>query len=112
MLVHEDNVKGSKWKMGKVLELVVGKDGVVRGVKLKVITKGKPIIVNRAMQKLYLLEVSSVVRVRVKVVSATQTRWEIPKGNKTRGGKSHGVRLRWILVGRHEPCFRITINLN
>ena len=62
VLVHEDNVKRSKWKMGKVLELVVGKDGVVRGVKLKVITKGKPVIVNRAMQKLYPLEVSSVAR--------------------------------------------------
>lgn len=39
----------------------MGKDDLVRGAKLKVITKGKPIIVNRAMQKLYPLEVSSVV---------------------------------------------------
>ena len=40
----------------------MGKDGVVRGAKLGVITKGKPVIVNRAVQKLYPLEVSSVAK--------------------------------------------------
>lgn len=59
VLVHEDNVKRSNWKMGKVVEQIVGKDGIVRGAKLRMITKGKPIIVNRAVQKLYPLEVSS-----------------------------------------------------
>lgn len=62
VLVHEENVKGSKWKMEKVVEPIVGEDGVVRGAKLKVVTKGKPIVVNRAVQKLYPLEVSSVVK--------------------------------------------------
>ncbi|XP_022784024.1 uncharacterized protein LOC111324678 [Stylophora pistillata] len=62
VLVHEDNVKRSNWKMGKVLELIAGKDGEVRGAKLKLITKGKPIFVNRAVQKLYPLEVCSVTR--------------------------------------------------
>ena len=52
-LVHDDNVKRTDWKMGKVLECIVGKDGVVRGAKLKLITKGKPVIVSRAVQKLY-----------------------------------------------------------
>ena len=62
VLVHEDHVKRSNWKMGKVVEQIVGKDGVVRGAKLRMITKGKPIIVNRAVQKLYPLEVSSAVK--------------------------------------------------
>ena len=62
VLVHEDNVKRSDWKMGKVLECIVGKDGVVRGAKLKLITKGKPVIVSRAVQKLYPLEVSCVMK--------------------------------------------------
>ena len=59
VLVQEDNTKRSNWKMGKMVEQIVGKDGVVRGAKLRLITKGKPIIVNRAAQKLYPLEVSS-----------------------------------------------------
>ena len=59
VLVQKDNTKRSNWKMGKMVEQIVGKDGVVRGAKLRLITKGKPIIVNRAVQKLYSLEVSS-----------------------------------------------------
>ena len=62
VLVHEDNTKRSNWKMGKVLEQIVGKDGEVRGAKLRLITKGKPFIVNRAVQKLYPLEVSSALK--------------------------------------------------
>lgn len=62
VLVHKDNVKRSDWKMGKVLEHIVGKDGVVRGAKLKLITKRKPVIVSRAVQKLYPLEVSCVIK--------------------------------------------------
>ena len=53
VLAHEDNVKRSNWKMGKVVGLITGKDGEVRGAKLKLITKGKAIFVNRALQKLY-----------------------------------------------------------
>ena len=50
--VHEDNVKRCNWKMGKMLEQIVGKDGVVRGATLRLITNGKPITVNRAVQTL------------------------------------------------------------
>ena len=39
-----------------------GQGGVVRGAKFRLITEGKPIIVNRAVQKLYLLEVSSALK--------------------------------------------------
>ena len=60
VLVHEDNVKRSNWKMGKVEELIVGKDKEVRGVKLRIITKGKPIFVNRPVQKLYPLQVCGI----------------------------------------------------
>lgn len=62
VLVHEDNAKRSNWKMGKVVEKIIGKDGVVRGAKVRLMTKGKPIIVNRAVQKLYPLEVSSTLK--------------------------------------------------
>ena len=62
VLVHEDNVKRSNWKMGKVVGLIIGKDSEVRGAKLKLITKGKAVFVNRALPKLYPLEVRSVTR--------------------------------------------------
>ena len=62
VLVHEDNVKRSNWKMGKVVGLIIGKDSEVRGAKLKLITKGKAVFVNRALPKLYPLQVRSVTR--------------------------------------------------
>ena len=60
VLVHEDNVKRSNWKMGNVVGLIIGKDSEVRGAKLKLITKGKAVFVKRALPKLYPLEVRSV----------------------------------------------------
>ena len=62
VLVHEDNAMRSNWKKGKVVEQIVGKDSVERDAKLRFITKGKPIIVNRAVQKLHPLEVSSALK--------------------------------------------------
>ena len=61
-LMHKDNVKWSNWKMGNVVGLTYRKDGKVRGAKLKLITKGKAVFVNRVLQNLYPLEVHSVTR--------------------------------------------------
>ena len=55
--VFEDNVKRGFWKTAIVEELIEGKDNVVRGAKIRVITRGKPIRMSRPIQKLYLLEI-------------------------------------------------------
>ena len=41
VLIYEDNGKRAEWKMGKVEELLRGKDGITRGVKLRTCGKGK-----------------------------------------------------------------------
>jgi len=38
---------------------VKGKDGVVRGARVRIVTKGKPIHLSRPVQKLYPLEIRS-----------------------------------------------------
>ena len=58
--VHEDNKKRGSWKMAVVEELVKGKDNVVRGAIVRVITKGKQVRMSRPIQKLYPIEVKSV----------------------------------------------------
>ena len=58
--VHEDNKKRGSWKMAEVEELVKGKDNVVRGATVRVITKGKQVRMSRPIQKLYPIEVKSV----------------------------------------------------
>ena len=56
VLVYEEKVSRCNWKMGVVEKLVVGKDGRVRGAKIKLIAKGKPVYIDRPIQKLYPLQ--------------------------------------------------------
>ena len=59
VLIYEDNVKRTEWKMGRIEELLPGKYGITRGVKVRTCGKGKYELLNRPLQKLYPLEVSS-----------------------------------------------------
>ena len=112
VLVHEDHGKRSNRKMGKEVEQIMGKDGVVRGAKVRMITKGKPIIVNRVVQKLYPLEVSSEVKQASENDSAQRDANLVGDAGKQadpKRGKSHGVQLHWILVGKRKPCLIISL---
>ena len=53
VIVHEENMKRGLWKTGKVDEVIRGRDGMVRGVKVRVTTSGKPVLINRLVQTLY-----------------------------------------------------------
>ena len=44
--------------MGKVEHLITGKDGVVRGASVLIISKGKQEYLNRPLTKLYPLEIT------------------------------------------------------
>lgn len=55
--VFEEGKKRGEWKMGVVVRLVKGRDGVVRGADVRVITKGRPKILGRPIQKLCPIEV-------------------------------------------------------
>ena len=59
VVVFEEEKKRGKWKTGVVESLVKGKDGVVRGARVRIVTKGKPIHLSRPVQKLYPLEIRS-----------------------------------------------------
>ena len=56
VLIEEDKVKRGFWKIGRVEQLIIGKDGVVRGAKVRKLVKGKPDYISRPVQKLYPLE--------------------------------------------------------
>ena len=57
--VHEDSKKRGSWKMAVIEKLVKGKDGVIRGADIRVITKGRQTRMSRPVQKLYPIEVRS-----------------------------------------------------
>jgi hypothetical protein len=57
VIVYEDNVKRGSWKTGVVEELVEGRDGTVRGAKVRLVRNGKTIFLSRPVQKLFPTEV-------------------------------------------------------
>ena len=59
VLVEDENSKRCEWKMGIIVELVKGRDSIVRGAKLKLVSKGRPMYLSRPVQKLYPLEIKS-----------------------------------------------------
>ena len=57
VIVYEEGKKRGQWKTGIVQTLISGRDKVVRGALVRVITKGKPIQLSRPIQHLYPLEI-------------------------------------------------------
>ena len=46
------------WKTGIVEEVIKGKDGNIRGAKVRKMGRGRPEILNRPLQKLFPLEIT------------------------------------------------------
>ena len=57
--IFEEGLKRRHWKVGKVLRIIRGKDGVIRGAVVQIFNEknGKETI-NRPLQKLYPLEIT------------------------------------------------------
>ena len=58
VVIQDDNVKRGMWKTGIIEEVIKGKDGNIRGAKVRKIGKGKPEILSRPLQKLFPLEIA------------------------------------------------------
>ena len=57
VVIHEDGIQRGLWKLGVVDTLLPGRDGVVRGAKVRTTSKGGRISTkNRPLQKLYPVE--------------------------------------------------------
>ncbi len=60
VVIQEYNVKRLNWNIGRVKELLKGRDGNTRAVVLRTVSKGgEVILLNRPIQKLYPLELRS-----------------------------------------------------
>ena len=59
VIIHEEGLPRSRWRLGRICTLIKGKDGHVRGARVTVCTKqGKISEIERPLQKLYPLELS------------------------------------------------------
>ena len=77
VVVYEEERKRGEWKMGVVERLVIGRDKVVRGDTIRVVTTGKPIQLSRPEQKLYPLEFRSK-REGIRAITERNRNTEIP----------------------------------
>ena len=60
VLVRDDTPKPrTQWKIGKVEELIIGRDGKLRGARLKVNTKHGTSLIHRPVQKLIPFEIAA-----------------------------------------------------
>ena len=75
--VAKEGVSRGKWRLGKVEELITGKDGETRGAKIKVLTKkGRLMYLNRPVQGLCPLEVRALVYARP--IETNQVEEQVP----------------------------------
>ena len=58
VLIHEEGLKRTQWRLGRVLEIINSSDGQIRGVVLKVNHNGRSSTLRRPIQCLYPLEVT------------------------------------------------------
>ena len=103
VLVKEDNIKRNCWKMGKVEELVVGKDGVVRGAKVKVFSKGKPVYLSRPVQKLYPVEVGRGCKVLDDSKAGKNDGAEVPTGVRRTPKRAAAIDSDWKTRAMLDP---------
>ena len=59
VVIHEDSKKRVLWKLGRVVELLKGKDDVVRGARVKTNSRYSSGVIERPLQKLFPLEMSN-----------------------------------------------------
>ena len=60
VIVHDEQLPRSFWKLGHIQQLIVGKDGETRGATIKVVGKNQrcSTLLNRPLRLLYPLEIS------------------------------------------------------
>ena len=58
VLVKEKGVPRMMWKMARICELILGRDGQCRAAKLQLVTRGKPSLLTRPLQLLLPFEIS------------------------------------------------------
>ena len=64
VLVFDENRKRGCWSVGRIEGLVLRKDNIARGAKVKVVSKGRTSFINRPVQKLYPLELDTRVSIQ------------------------------------------------
>jgi len=96
VLIHDENTKRGMCKTGIIEETIVGKDGQIRGAKIRKMGKGKPEFINRPLQKLVPLEITG-------EVCQEMENGEERKGEMERNEQEEGLREDNENEGKGRP---------
>lgn len=99
VVIHDDNQPRGLWRLGLVLELIVGRDGYVRGAKVRVSAGERTSVWQRPIQRLYPIEVNCYVE-KKNVESSSQDSDQERDDNEQQGGEQ--------LLANHLPRPRRT----
>ena len=60
VIIREENLKPMHWKRGRIIGLIKGRDGAIRGVKLQTTSPtGKIVRISRSTQHIIPLEITT-----------------------------------------------------
>ena len=84
VIIHDSDQPRGFWRLGRVQELLDGRDGRVRGAKLRVARKGRYSTLHRPLQLLYPLEIKTSGNPSKEVTVETQ---DPPASNEVKDSK-------------------------
>ena len=99
VLVQDENMKRGMWKIAIVEDLIVGKDDVVRGAKVRKAGRGKPDFICRPLQRLYPLEI-----VGARIEAKGRNGVECGKQSGMREENSHASRRSQRAAAKDAQC--------
>ena len=80
VIIHNEDTPRGLWKLGKVMELIVGRDGEVRGGVVKVLSGNKVSLLRRPVQHLIPLEIYPSEE-NVQSIAPPQTAYDVSERN-------------------------------
>ena len=92
VIVFEENKKRAQWKTAVVERLIKGKDEIIRGAEVRVITTGKRLRISRPIQKLYPLEIRATLEKNEGVKKTLVSKSDTPRRNPKRAA---ALDCRW-----------------
>ena len=89
VLIYEESLPRSRWRMGVVDKLYIGKDNFVRGCKLRTLSpkRKKVVFISRPIEKLYPLEIIA----KAESADKTTNNCAVPPSTKTNIGYHQNV---------------------
>jgi len=102
VVVHEKDKPRGKWRVGKILDIIAGSDGCIRGAVVQVRSKGgNSTMLRHLVQRLYPLEIQSQVPIQDRTPVLLPVKQELSYPCRDGATQNEQLRLKLTEEGRH-----------